>query len=222
MKRYPLLLAAVTAFATLAVPFAHADSNKGDPAQGQAIASSVCGACHGADGNSSISANPKLAGQHFDYLFKQMKEFKAAEGGSPLRVNAVMNGMVAAFDENQLRDIAAYFASQKLQPESARNKASIERGQRLYRAGDASKGLPACTACHGPSGAGMPAQYPRIGGQFAEYTEKQLRAFRAGAEADAPSDEARSNDPAKMMRMIAIKMTDGEIKAVADYIAGLR
>lgn len=221
MKRYMLLLASATAFVTLAAPVAHADS-KGDAAQGQAIASTVCGACHGADGNSSISANPKLAGQHSDYLFKQMKDFKAAEGGSPLRVNAIMNGMVAAFDENQLRDMAAYFASQKQQSESAKNKDTIERGQRLYRAGDASKGLPACTACHGPNGAGMPSQYPRIAGQFAEYTEKQLRAFRAGAETDTPSEEARSNDPAKMMRMIAIKMTDGEIKAVSDYIAGLR
>ena len=186
---------------------------KGDAARGQAVATTVCAACHGPDGNSPAAANPKLAGQHAEYLYKQMNNFKAAEGKQPERTSAIMNGMIAAFDEGQMRDLAAYFAVQSQQNETAKNRETIELGQKLYRAGDQAKGLPACAACHGPVGAGMPAQFPRIGGQYAEYTEAQLKAFRDGA---------RANDPNKMMRMVAIKMTDAEIKAVADYIAGLR
>lgn len=213
MKRSLLsLLLAAAAFGVQASDAAKA-APKGDPARGEPIASTVCGACHGPDGNSPAAANPKLAGQHPEYLFKQMKNFKAADGKQPERTNAIMNGMIAAYDENQMRDIAAYFASKTQSGESAKNRETIEAGQKLYRAGDMSKGLPACAACHGPAGAGMPAQYPRIAGQFAEYTEAQLKAFRDGG---------RANDPNKMMRMIALKMTDVEIKAVADYVAGLR
>jgi cytochrome c553 len=213
MKRSLLsLLLAAAAFGVQASDAAKA-APKGDPARGEPIASTVCAACHGPDGNSPAAANPKLAGQHPEYLFKQMKNFKAADGQQPERVNAIMNGMIAAYDENQMRDIAAYFASKTQSGESAKNRETIEAGQKLYRAGDMSKGLPACAACHGPAGAGMPAQYPRIAGQFAEYTEAQLKAFRDGG---------RANDPNKMMRMVALKMTDAEIKAVADYIAGLR
>jgi len=213
MKRSLLtLLLATTAFSI------HASDEKsapprGDPARGEPIASTVCGACHGPDGNSQLAANPKLAGQHPEYLFKQMRNFKAADGKQPERVNAIMNGMIAAFDENQMRDLAAYFASKSQTGEAAKSRETIEVGQKLYRAGDLSKGLPACAACHGPTGGGIPAQFPRIGGQFAEYTEAQLKSFREGS---------RANDPARMMRMVAIKMTDAEIKAVADYVAGLR
>ena len=189
-----------------------APTPKGDAARGQAVASTVCAACHAPDGNSTIAANPKLAGQHAEYLFKQMKEFKAADGKEPGRVNAVMNGMIAAYDENQMRDMAAYFAQQKQTGGAAKSQATVELGQRLYRGGDAAKGLPACAACHGPAGAGIPAQYPRIAGQHTDYTDAQLKAFR---------DEASVNDPNKMMRMVAARMSDKEIKAVADYIAGL-
>lgn len=208
----PLLAAATVAQVAYAADHAKAPP-KGDPAKGQAIATTVCAACHAADGNSTGPANPKLAGQHADYLLKQMKNFKAADGKQPERVNAVMNGMIAAYDEAQMRDLAAYFAAQQQKGEQARNRATIEKGQKLYRAGDIGKGLPACAACHGPAGAGIPAQYPRIQGQFAEYIEAQLKAFRDGS---------RANDPANMMSMVAIKMTDPEIKAVADYVAGLR
>jgi cytochrome c553 len=186
---------------------------KGDPAKGQAIASTVCVACHAADGNSVVAANPKLAGQNADYLFKQMKNFKAVDGKQPDRVNAVMNGMIMPYSEEQMRDLAAYFSAQSLKGEQAKNRDTIPAGQKLYRAGDVAKGLPACAACHGPAGAGIPAQFPRIGGQYADYLEAQLKAFRDGV---------RANDPNKMMRMVALKMTDAEIKAVADYIAGLR
>lgn len=206
------LLCAMTAFGAQAADAAKA-APKGDAARGQAIASTVCVACHGPDGNSPLAANPKLAGQHADYLLKQMKNFKAAEGKQPERVSAIMNGMIAAFDEGQMRDLSAYFAAQTQKGEAAKSRETIELGQKLYRGGDQAKGLPACAACHGPAGAGIPAQYPRIGGQFAEYTEIQLKSFR---------DSVRANDPNKMMRMVALKMTDVEIKAVSDYIAGLR
>ena len=206
------LLCALTAFGAQAADAAKA-APKGDAARGQAIASTVCVACHGPDGNSPLAANPKLAGQHADYLLKQMKNFKAVEGKQPERVSAIMNGMIAAFDEGQMRDLSAYFAAQTQKGEAAKSRETIELGQKLYRGGDQAKGLPACAACHGPAGAGIPAQYPRIGGQFAEYTEVQLKSFRDGV---------RANDPNKMMRMVALKMTDVEIKAVSDYIAGLR
>jgi len=206
------LLCAVATFGVQAADAAKAPP-KGDAARGQAVAATVCAACHGPDGNSPAAANPKLAGQHADYLFKQMKNFKAADGKQPERSNAIMNGMIAAFDEDQMRDMAAYFAAQSQNGEAAKSRETIELGQKLYRGGDQAKGLPACAACHGPAGAGIPAQYPRIGGQYAEYTEAQLKAFRDGA---------RANDPNKMMRMVALKMTDAEIKAVSDYIAGLR
>ena len=213
MKRSLLaLLCAMTAIGAQAADAAKA-APKGDASRGQAIATTVCAACHGADGNSQLAVNPKLAGQHPDYLYKQMKNFKAADGKPAERNNAIMNGMIAAFDDGQMRDLAAYFSAQTQTGDVAKNRETIELGQKLYRSGDLSKGLPACAACHGPAGAGLPAQYPRIGGQFAEYTEVQLKSFRDGV---------RANDPNKMMRMVALKMTDAEIKAVADYVAGLR
>ena len=216
MNRFLMLLAGL-AGATAATALFAADHPaplpKADPAKGQQIASTVCVACHNLDGNSTIPVNPKLAGQHSEYLLKQMKNFKA-DGAKPAeRVNAVMNAMVLAYNEQQMRDIAAYFAGQKQKSEMAKNRDTIEYGQRLYRAGDQAKGLPACAGCHGPAGAGIPAQYPRIAGQFPEYLELQLKSFRAGE---------RANDPNKMMRLVAIKMTDAEIKAVSDYVAGLR
>ena len=184
-----------------------------DIAKAKQTAEQVCGACHGIDGNSQIPTNPKLAGQHAEYINKQLTNFKSQDGKPAERANPIMGGMVATLSEADMKGLAAYFASQQLKPESAKNKATIELGQKLWRAGDIKRGIPACAACHGPAGAGLPAQFPRLAGQFADYTEAQLKAFRAGE---------RANDPAKMMRTIALKMTDPEIKAVADYAAGLR
>ena len=210
MKSLPLI---ALAFAFSVQANEHAAEPKADPAKGQAIAATVCVACHTADGNSLIPQNPKLAGQHAEYLLKQMKNFKAADGKAPDRVNPIMNGMIMPYTEEQMRDLAAWFAAQKQKGEETKNRDTVMLGQKLYRAGDASKGLPACAGCHGPAGAGLPAQYPRIGGQFADYTEAQLKAFRLGE---------RANDANKMMRTVAVRMTDAEIKAVADYVAGLR
>lgn len=184
-----------------------------DLAKAKQTAEQVCGACHGADGNSAISANPKLAAQHAAYLEKQLINFKPANGKPAERNNAVMAGMVAALTPEDMKALAIYFSQQKLKPEVAKNKATVEFGQKIWRSGDPSKGIPACAGCHGPAGAGLPAQYPRLAGQFAEYTEAQLKAFRDGV---------RANDPNSMMRAIAVRMTDPEIKAVSDYIAGLR
>lgn len=184
-----------------------------DLAKAKQTAETICAACHMADGNSQLPANPKLAGQHPDYLYKQLHDFKGWNGGKPVRDNAVMGAMVAGLEEADMKALAQYFGSQTQQPEPAKSLATVDLGQKIWRAGIPAKGVPACAACHGPAGAGLPAQYPRLSGQFAEYTEAQLKGFRDGV---------RANDPNRMMQTIALKMTDPEIKAVADYAAGLR
>lgn len=193
-------------------PMAAAETTKADPAKGQQIVT-TCAACHSADGNSMVAANPKIAGQHADYLRKQLNDFKAQNGKAPERMSPVMNGMVAALSPQDMVDLAAYFGSQKLKPEQARNKDLLPLGQKIYRAGIPEKGVAACAGCHGAKGEGIPAQYPRLSGQFTEYTIAQLQAFRAGA---------RTNDLNKVMRTMAGKMSDEEIKAVAEYVTGLR
>ncbi len=186
---------------------------KADPAKGKVIAETVCVACHGADGNSAVSANPILAGQVPEYLAKQLHNFKSVDGKPAVRNNAIMAGMAAAVPDEEIANVAAWFASQKIKPAAAKDEKLIALGQKIWRQGDFKKGVPACAGCHGPSGAGLPAQYPRLAGQFQEYTEAQLKAFRS---------EERANDPEKMMRTIAAKLSDPEMKAVAEYIAGLR
>lgn len=186
---------------------------KPDTAKGQTIASQVCAACHAADGNSIGPANPKLAGQGYEYLHKQLQNFKPEGGKEAARKNPVMAGMVGNLSAADMKNVAAYFASQKLKPAKATDKDLAVLGQKIYRGGVAASGIPACAGCHGPTGAGIPAQYPRIAGQFAEYVEGQLKAFRAGT---------RMNDPNGMMRGVAMRLNDREIKAVAQYAAGLR
>jgi cytochrome c553 len=186
---------------------------KGDPAKAQQIVTQVCVACHAADGNSAIPANPSLSGQHPEYTYKQLRNFKS-QGGKPAeRNNGVMAGMVANLSEDDMKNLAAYFAVQKPKPRVARDAALAKQGELIYRGGIQAKGVAACASCHAPNGAGMPAQFPRLAGQHAEYTAAQLTAFRAGQ---------RANDPAQMMRGVAAKMNDQEIKAVSEYIAGLR
>jgi len=186
---------------------------KPDAAKGQAIATQVCAACHAADGNSAIAANPKLAGQFYEYLYKQLANFKPHDGKKAERENAVMAGMVANVSNADLKDLAAHYAAQKLKPAAAKDKDLAALGQKIYRGGNLATGVAACAGCHGPAGSGIPAQYPRIAGQFSEYIEVQLKAFRIGA---------RANDPNGMMRSVAARMSDREIQAVADYVAGLR
>ena len=181
---------------------------KADLAKGQAAAV-ICAACHGGDGNSAIAVNPNLAGQHAQYITKQLMNFKSGE-----RNNAIMKGMVAtlATDED-MKNVAAYYAAQKPRPGFARDQALVNAGQKIYRGGDAQTGIPACAGCHSPSGAGIPAQYPRLAGQMKEYTLAQLKAFKAGE---------RANDNAAMMRTIASRLSDKQMEALAEYVSGLQ
>ena len=184
-----------------------------DVARGQQIATQVCAACHAPDGNSVQSANPVLAGQHAESTFKQLANFKPQEGKAAARRSDIMAGMVANLSAEDMSSLAAYFQAQKPAPRAARDAGLVKLGQEIYRGGVLSKNVAACTACHGPGGAGVPAQFPRVAGQFAEYTTAQLRAFRSGE---------RANDPNRMMRGIAERLSDREIAAVAEYISGLR
>lgn len=200
-----LFVGVVAAFSSQAI--AAGDANKG--AQ---IATQVCAACHGADGNGTAVANPKLSGQHADYLYKQLSNFKVKPGAKEAeRANAIMAGFAAQLSDADMRNVSAYYESQKLKPSSAKDKDLSDLGQKIYRGGISDKNVPACAGCHGAAGAGIPAQYARLGGQWAEYTESQLVAFRSGA---------RKNN-AQMMT-ISARLSDREIKAVSDYIAGLR
>ena len=170
--------------------------------------SATCMACHGPDGNSANPIWPKLAGQHPSYIEKQLTDFK---GGA--RKNDLMSPMAMPLSEQDMQDLAAYFSSQT---QSAGTAAAdkVALGEKVYRAGNGATGVAACMACHGPAGAGNPgANFPRIAGQHAAYVEKALKDFRSGA---------RTNDNAKMMQGVAMKMTDAEIAAVAQYVQGLR
>lgn len=172
----------------------------------QQTVNTVCAACHAPDGNSVISLNPKLAGQHPEYIEKQLTEFKSGK-----RANAVMSGMAGALSEAEMKALAAYFSSKKTALGQAKSNGAGSVGEKIYRAGNAVTGVPACAACHSPNGAGLPKQFPRLSGQHADYTLAQLKAFRSGERANAP-----------MMMAIAAKMSDAEMAAVADYIQGLR
>ncbi len=185
---------------------AQAQAAKPDLAKGAATFGQVCVACHAADGNSTIAENPKLAQQHPEYLVKQLQEFKSGK-----RDNAIMKGFASALSDEDMRNIGFWLASQKAAPGFAQNKDTVRLGERIYRGGIADRQIAACAGCHSPNGAGIPAQYPRLAGQHAGYTEAQLKAFRDGI---------RHNNA--QMTGVAAKMNDREIKAVADYIAGLR
>lgn len=169
-------------------------------------AKTVCAACHGADGNSAISLNPKLAGQHPEYLYKQLSDFKEGR-----RANAVMSGMVANLSAEEMQGLAAYYASQSLKLAKAKSNGAGSLGEKIYRGGIAGTKVPACAACHGANGEGMPKRFPGLSAQHADYTVQQLKTFRTGERANAP-----------MMQVISTKMTEAEMQAVADYIQGLR
>ncbi len=185
---------------------AKAAAAKPDLAAGEARFTAVCAACHGADGNSGSPANPKLAAQHPEYLVKQLQEYKSGK-----RANAIMQGMAAGLSDADMKNIAAWLATQKAKPGFAKDKELVSLGERIWRGGIADRNIAACAGCHSPNGAGIPAQYPRIAGQHAEYTAAQLTSFREGA---------RKNSV--QMNQVASKLNDREIRAVSDYAAGLR
>ena len=205
MKSFAVLLSATL----LAVSASAADAPaapKVDLAKGSASYGAVCAACHGADGNSAIPSQPSLAQQHPEYLLKQLLEFK-----SGTRKDPIMQGFAATLTEDDARNISFWLATQKAKPGFAKDKDTVLLGERIYRGGIQDRRIPACAGCHSPNGAGIPAQYPRLSGQHGDYTVKQLTDFRDGK---------RGNN--NQMRDVAAKLNDREIKAVADYIAGLR
>ena len=179
---------------------------KADPAKGSTVYNGICVTCHGAEGNSAITINPKLAQQHPEYIAKQLAEFKSGK-----RANPVMMGFSAALSDDDMRNVGAYLAGTKAKPGFAKDKDLAALGEKIYRGGIADRQIPACAGCHSPNGAGIPDQYPRLQGQYAEYTESQLVAFRQGTRANS-----------SQMMTIAARMSDKEMKAVSDYIAGLR
>ena len=207
----PLLMAAALAASSLSAiaaeekPVATGPA-KPDLVKGEASYTAVCAACHGADGNSTVTIQPKLAQQHPEYLAKQLEEFKNGK-----RKNPVMQGFASMLSPEDMRNISFWAASQKLKPGFAKDRALVSLGERIYRGGIADRQIPACAACHSPNGSGIPVQFPRLGGQHADYTTAQLVAFRDGV---------RTNSV--QMTGVAAKMNDREIKAVSDYIAGLR
>ncbi len=198
-----LLVPAVSRAAGEAAP---AKVAKPDLVKGEATYTAVCVACHAADGNSAIAANPKLAQQHPEYLVKQLQEFKSGK-----RNNAIMKGFASALSDDDMKNIAYWVTSKQAKPGFAKDKALVSMGERIYRGGISDRQVPACAGCHSPNGAGIPSQYPRLGGQHAEYTAAQLTMFRDGG---------RTNN--LQMTQVAAKLNDKEIRAVADYIAGLR
>jgi cytochrome c553 len=215
MKLKALLIAAAlagSAFTTMAAesaPQAAADAPavaKPDVNAGGTKFGATCAACHGADGNSGVPANPKLAQQHPEYIMKQLQDFKSGK-----RVSPIMQPMAAQLSDADIRNIAYWAGSQKAKPGFAKDKDLVQLGEKIYRGGILDKQVPACAGCHSPNGAGIPAQYPRLAGQHADYTAAQLLNFQNGT---------RKNSVP--MADIAAKLSDREIKAVADYIAGLR
>ena len=192
-----------------------APAAKADLAKGEATFTAICASCHGADGNSGSPANPKLAQQHPEYLVKQLQEYKSGK-----RANAIMSGMAAGLSEADMKNVAAWLATKETKPNFAKDKDLVALGERIYRGGVAERQIAACAGCHSPTGAGIPSQYPRLSGQHADYTMAQLSAFREHANKGAGQNVGRGNNA--QMSGVASKLNDREIKAVSDYIAGLR
>ena len=209
MKLLASLLTAAVLMAPAFSAFSAGDAPKAakpDLVKGEASYTAVCAACHGADGNSSVAAQPKLAQQHPEYLIKQLEDFKSGKRNDP-----VMKGFATMLTEDDMRNISYWAASKQGKAGFAKDKELVSLGERIYRGGIQDRNIAACAGCHSPNGAGIPSQYPRLSGQHADYTVTQLVAFRDGK---------RGNNP--QMKGVAAKMNDREIKAVADYIAGLR
>ncbi|MHB8622403.1 MAG: c-type cytochrome [Sulfuricaulis sp.] len=203
MKSMQSVTLAASLWLVLVMPVYAADPNI---AAGKAKAV-VCAACHGADGNGGADPTwPKLAGQSADYLVKQLGDFKAGR-----RQNPIMSGMAAGLSTADMANVSAYFASLKPKPGVAKDAALALQGEKIYRGGNAKTGVSACMSCHGPSGYGIPPRFPRVSGQNTPYIQNQLLAFKAGT---------RSNDGG-IMTSIAFRMSEQEIKAVAEYMAGL-
>ncbi len=192
-----------------------ADNTAGDAAKGKEIATGVCAGCHNVDGNSIIPVNPSLAGQHAEYIAKQLADFKSIDGVPAKRNNPVMGSMVAALSTEDMKNLGAYYAQQKAKPNEVKQdnqETLLKLGKIIYHGGNLENGVPACASCHSPNGSGLPPHYPRLAGQHADYTFTQMKAFNTGK---------RENDN-KVMQMVTNRMTEKEKKAVAAYISGLK
>jgi cytochrome c553 len=213
--RYALIAATTVISATaLAQEAAPPSAAAPDLAKAKQIATQVCAACHGADGNSVSPANPSLAGQGADYITLQLMHFKAG-----VRVNPTMQAMAATLSEADMMSLGAYFSQQKPKGLAAKDPALVKTGQRLWRGGDSTTDVPACAGCHSPTGVGIPKNYPRLASQYADYVYAQLKAFKSGARgADAGGKDVNG----RVMTAIAGNMSDEQMKAVADYAMGLR
>ena len=209
-----LLLVAALGVCAAAVAMAEETPAKPDLAKAQTIVNQICAACHGADGNSPTAVNPRLAGQPAGYITLQLAHFKAG-----IRVNPVMQGMAATLTPEDMYAIGVYFSRQAPKPMAAKDAALVHAGQRLYRGGDAATGVPACAACHAPTGSGIPKNYPRLAGQYGEYSYAQLKAFKAG---ERGADKDGKDVNGRIMSTIAGRMTDAQMKAVAEYATGLQ
>ena len=184
---------------------AAAPAAKPDLERGRQLATTVCAACHGADGNSAVAANPILAGQHGEYIAAQLAAFKSGARPSP-----IMQGMAAPLSPEDMLAVGAYFERQKPGEMVARDKAMVERGREIWRAGIKTSGVPACAGCHGAAGKGIPAQFPRLAGQHPDLTTGWLKAYASGAR------------PHVVMGPVASKLNEADMRAVAEYAAGLR
>nr|WHW29551.1 putative cytochrome c4 [uncultured bacterium] len=199
-------IALAGAVSTAAAAGAEPAAFKPDLAKGEATATAVCAACHSVDGSRGSPANPILQGQHPQYLTKQLTEFKSGK-----RANAIMKGFASTLSEEDMKNASAFYASKQAKPGAAKDKDLVALGQKIYRGGVADRNIPACAGCHSPSGGGVPAQFPRLAGQHADYTAAQMTAFRDGI---------RQNSA--QMTGVAAKLNDREIKALAEYVAGLQ
>jgi cytochrome c553 len=213
MKRI-LTLAALVGASFAAVALAQAPAAKPDLAKAQAIVKEVCAACHGVDGNSPTAVNPSLAGQPAEYITLQLKHFQTG-----VRANPVMQAMSATLKPEEVQALGLFFAQQKPKGLAAKDAALVTAGQKLFRGGDAANGVPACASCHSPDGAGMPKNYPRLAGQYADYTYAQLKAFKSG---ERGADKDGKDVNGRIMATIANRLTDAQMKALAEYTTGLR
>jgi cytochrome c553 len=214
MKRMLLLAAVVASAWPAAAVLAQSPAGKPDLAKAQGIVKDVCSACHGMDGNSPSPANPSLAGMPAEYITLQLMHFKAG-----IRVNPVMQGMSATLSPEDMKNLGIYFSRQTPKGLAAKDAALVKAGQKLYRGGEKEAGIPACAACHAPDGAGVPKNYPRLAGQHADYTYTQLKAFKAG---ERGADKDGKDVNGRIMATIAAKMTDAQMRALAEYTSGLR
>ena len=203
------LLPLVSSFAFIILMLSNAYAS--DAKKGAVLAQGLCAACHASDGNSVIPANPILAGQHYTYLKNQLNYFQVKQGEDRAkRENAVMLGIASGLSSDDINNLAAYYSQQKIKPSYASNLELAKAGEVVYKAGDDSRGLPSCSSCHGPRGLGVPGQFPRISGQHATYTASTLKSYKNGS---------RANN--NQMMAISSRLTEAQINALAEYLAGL-